>query len=70
MNRVVAIVQARLGSSRLPGKMLMDVVGQPLLLRTLERANAVPGVDLVVLATTTLPEDKQLLNTSVSRPSG
>jgi spore coat polysaccharide biosynthesis protein SpsF (cytidylyltransferase family) len=50
-----------MGSSRLPGKMLMDVLGQPLLLRTLDRAMAIPGVDEVVLATTALPEDQQLL---------
>jgi spore coat polysaccharide biosynthesis protein SpsF (cytidylyltransferase family) len=41
--------------------MVMDVSGQSLLLRTLDRAMAIPGVDVVVLATTTLPEDQQLL---------
>lgn len=61
MIKVVAMVQARLGSSRLPGKMLMDVAGQPLLLRTLERAKAIPGVDTVVLVTTTVSEDQRLL---------
>jgi len=61
LSAVVVIVQARMGSSRLPGKMLMDVLGQPLLLRTLDRAMAIPGVDEVALATTSLPEDQQLL---------
>jgi len=55
-----------MGSSRLPGKMLMDVYGQPLMLRTLDRAMAIPGVDVVVLATTNLPEDKQLLEIAKS----
>lgn len=50
-----------MGSSRLPGKMLMDVAGKPLLWRCLERAKVIPDVDAVVLATTKAPADRQLL---------
>jgi spore coat polysaccharide biosynthesis protein SpsF (cytidylyltransferase family) len=58
--RVIAVVQARRGSTRLPGKALMDVGGRPMLEHVLARAAAVPGVDQVVLATTALSEDDAL----------
>ena len=66
MNAVVAIVQGRMGSLRLPGKMLMDLSGEPLIMRTLKRAMAIPGVDVVVLATTNLQEDNQLIEMAES----
>lgn len=49
--RVVAIVQARMRSSRLPGKVLMDIADQPMIARVLHRVRAIRGVDAVVLAT-------------------
>lgn len=58
--RVVAVVQARLGSTRLPGKALLDLAGRPMLEHVLVRAAAVPGVDQVVLATTVGAEDGAL----------
>lgn len=58
--RVVAVVQARLGSSRLPGKALEEIAGRPMLAHVLTRAAAVRGVDQVVLATTVKPEDDAL----------
>lgn len=53
----VAIVQARMGSSRLPGKVLMDLAGQPMLARVVARARRASTVDQVVVATTTDPSD-------------
>ena len=47
--RVVAIIQARLGSKRLPGKVLMDIQGRPMIQHVVERAQAIRGVDQVVL---------------------
>lgn len=47
--RVVAIVQARLGSTRLPRKVLADIGGRPMLAHVLERAGGIHGVDAVVL---------------------
>jgi len=58
--RIIAVVQARLGSTRLPGKALLDLGGRPMLERVLARAAAVPGVDEVVLATTVSPDDAAL----------
>ena len=47
---VVAIVQARLGSSRFPRKVLADIAGRPLILHVMERAAAIPGVHTVIAA--------------------
>jgi spore coat polysaccharide biosynthesis protein SpsF len=55
--RVVAIVQARMGSSRLPGKILMDVEGEPMLARVVTRARRAATLHDVVVATTTSPAD-------------
>ena len=46
----VAIVQARKGSSRLPGKVLEDIAGKPALLWCLDRCRAIDGIDMVVCA--------------------
>lgn len=54
---VVAIIQARSGSRRLPGKVLADLGGAPLLQRVVERAQRIPGMDRVMVATTTQPGD-------------
>ncbi|WP_319763613.1 glycosyltransferase family protein [Maridesulfovibrio sp.] len=55
--KVTAIIQARMTSSRLPGKILMEVMGKPLLQLMIERTLAAECVDSVVLATTDNPED-------------
>lgn len=55
--RVVAIVQARMGSSRLPGKVLADLAGQPVLAWVVARARRTAGIDEVVVATSTNAED-------------
>ncbi len=51
-HRVVAIVQARMGSSRLPGKVLLDIVGRPMLDLVVTRAERANTVEQVVVATT------------------
>lgn len=48
---VTAIVQARMNSTRLPGKAMMDLAGRPLLFHVLERVQSTAGVDRAVLAT-------------------
>lgn len=59
--RVVAVVQARMGSTRLPGKSLADVCGRPLLAHVLTRVKAASCLDQVVLATTTHDRDGALV---------
>jgi len=48
---VVAIIQARMGSSRLPGKSLAEIEGRPMLWRVIERVRRARLVDRVVVAT-------------------
>lgn len=55
--RVVAIIQARMGSTRLPGKVLMDLAGRTMLEHVAERALRAPGIDDVVIATSDQPAD-------------
>ena len=48
--RVILILQARMGSDRLPGKSLMNLAGAPLVGRILERVKRCKKVDEIVLA--------------------
>lgn len=50
-SRVVAIIPARYESTRLPGKPLADICGQPMIQRVFERARQAAGVDRVLVAT-------------------
>lgn len=59
LGQVGIAVSARTASSRLPGKALLPLGGQPMVLFLLERLRAVQGGQLV-LATTTLPSDDRL----------
>jgi spore coat polysaccharide biosynthesis protein SpsF len=52
-----AIVQARMASSRLPGKVMLPGVGKPLLGHLLERLNFAETLDLIVVATSDRPQD-------------
>jgi spore coat polysaccharide biosynthesis protein SpsF len=52
-----AIIQARMGSTRLPGKVLLDLVGKPMLWHVVQRARAAAGLTRVVVATTVHSED-------------
>ncbi len=55
--KVVILIQARMGSTRLPGKHLKTVLDKPLLAFLLERLKRVTQVDEIILATTTNPVD-------------
>jgi spore coat polysaccharide biosynthesis protein SpsF len=57
MVHIVGIIQARMGSSRLPGKVLLDIAGQPMLVYVVERARRAETVAEVVVATTQDPAD-------------
>ena len=58
---IVAIVQARVGSTRLPGKVLKKVMGRELLALQMERVLRANFPDKVVVATTILPEDNRIV---------
>lgn len=51
MNKVVLIIQARMGSSRLPGKSMLELAGIPLIFQIFERVKRVTGVSDIVFAT-------------------
>lgn len=51
--RIVAITQARMGSTRLPGKVFMDLAGKPMLVRHVERAKQAALIHELVVATST-----------------
>jgi spore coat polysaccharide biosynthesis protein SpsF len=61
LNKVIAIIQARMGSTRLPGKILKEVLGKPLLKYQIERIKKVKSIDQIVVATTNKEEDNQIV---------
>lgn len=59
---VVIIVQARMASTRLPGKILKQVLGKTLLEYQLERLQRVKSADRIVVATTDHGEEKPIVD--------
>jgi glutamate-1-semialdehyde-2,1-aminomutase len=59
--KIIAIIQARAGSKRLPSKVLMDLAGKSVIERVCERAGKIGGIDDVIVATTVAPQDDALM---------
>lgn len=57
MKRVNAIVEARMGSSRLPGKTMMEIMGVPSIQLVIDRLRRAKRINDIILATTTNSED-------------
>jgi spore coat polysaccharide biosynthesis protein SpsF len=57
----VAVVQARVGSTRLPAKVMLPLLGEPMLTRVMRRAMRARTLDEVVVATTTRSEDDAIV---------
>jgi spore coat polysaccharide biosynthesis protein SpsF len=55
--RLCATIEARMTSTRLPGKVLMEAVGKPMLELMIERLRRVPRLDGIIIATTTNATD-------------
>jgi spore coat polysaccharide biosynthesis protein SpsF len=55
--QIVAIIQARMGSTRLPGKVLMDLAGKTMLERVMQRCRRTVRLDEVIIATTDKTSD-------------
>ena len=66
--RIVGIIQARMGSTRKPGKSMADLAGKPLLYRFIERVKRAKALDEIVLATTQKTEDDVLVK--IAKDSG
>jgi spore coat polysaccharide biosynthesis protein SpsF len=58
---IVAIIQARMGSSRLPGKVLTDLGGEMVLARVVHRLQPSRQVTKIVVATTSAPPDQVIV---------
>lgn len=60
--KIMAIVQARMGSTRLPGKVMMDLLGEPVLVRDVTRLRRSKLLDEIIIATTTLTADNLIVS--------
>ncbi|HID72312.1 TPA: acylneuraminate cytidylyltransferase [Candidatus Micrarchaeota archaeon] len=58
--KIIAIIQSRMGSTRLPGKSLAEINGKPMLQHVVERARKSKLVNEVIVATTDQPEDNAI----------
>ena len=58
MSKVAAIVQVRMGSTRLPKKVLNDIVGKPMLWHVINRVKKAKLIDEIIIATTIEDEDE------------
>ena len=61
MKKPIGILTARMGSSRVPGKAMMDLAGKPMIGRIIDRMRAVPVVDRIILATSTDPRNEPMV---------
>ena len=59
--RVVAVIQARMGSTRLPGKVLKPIAGKPLLWHIVHRLRACHLIEEIAVATTVNPADEAIV---------
>lgn len=60
--KIAGIIEARMGSSRLPGKVLLPLGGKPALERLIERVSRSRWLDEVVVATTTEDRDQPIVD--------
>ena len=60
--RIVATIEARMTSSRLPGKVLLESIGKPMLQLMVERLKGVKHIDDVVIATTVNATDDPIID--------
>ncbi len=59
--KIVASIQARLGSTRLPGKVLKEINGKPILYWHIDRIKNSRLIDDIIVATTTNPKDDKIV---------
>ena len=66
MTKIVAIIQARMGSTRLPGKVMLPLLGKPVLTHVVRRVERARMLDSVVVATTTSCGDDPIVTLGAS----
>ncbi|MBI5730517.1 MAG: glycosyltransferase family protein [Ignavibacteriales bacterium] len=57
---IITVIQARMSSTRLPGKVMLPLLGKPLLIRMIERVNSAKLVGDVIVATSTNADDDEI----------
>jgi spore coat polysaccharide biosynthesis protein SpsF len=67
---IAIIIQARMGSTRLPGKVLKEIMGKPMLWHVITRAKTCKTADKVIVATTRNPADKPIVKLSEQLGAG
>jgi spore coat polysaccharide biosynthesis protein SpsF len=66
MPKTIAIIQGRMSSSRLPGKILLEIAGKPMLEHVIERTKRARSLDAVIVATTADPSDNPVAAFAIS----
>jgi len=59
---IVAVIQARIGSTRLPGKVLKPILDMPMLWYVIQRVQKARLIDKIVIATSTLSQDDSIMS--------
>ena len=62
VGKTIGVIQARMGSSRVPGKSLKPLLGKPMLEHILDNVVSSKLIDKFVIATTALEEDDEIEN--------
>lgn len=68
--KIVATIEARMTSSRLPGKVLLPALGEPMLAHLVRRLRAVPSIDAIVIATTVNEADQPIVDFALDNSIG
>lgn len=68
--KIVAIIQARMGSTRLPGKVMKNILGKEVILHDIDRIKQIKNLDKIVIATTTKKDDDIIVETIKNYNSG
>ena len=62
MNKIVATIEARMTSNRLPGKVLLPALGLPILAHLISRLKSVESIDDIIIATSKKKEDNKIVS--------
>ena len=58
--KIATVIQARMSSTRLPGKVMLPILGRPLLIRMIERVQVAKLIGQLVVATSTNTDDNEI----------
>ena len=59
---IIAVIQSRMESSRLPGKAMMEICGKPIIEHVIERTKKIKGIHTIILATSTDEKNQPIIN--------